>query len=91
MVFKMRECTFSSSAVWRRNSADHQPGRDEPGAVAAMLQNTADAMPCPDARSHGELRGSPALDGGAPQVCTGGAGYNSFNGRGQINALTAVS
>ena len=27
----------------------------------------------------------------APQVCTGGAGYNSFNGHGQVNALGAVS
>ena len=32
----------------------------------------------------------PAVDNGAPQVCTGGAGYNSFNGHGQVNALTAV-
>ena len=33
----------------------------------------------------------PAVDSGAPQVCTGGAGYNSFNGHGQVNALTAVT
>ena len=33
----------------------------------------------------------PALDGGAAQVCTGGAGHNSFNGHGQVNALTAVT
>jgi hypothetical protein len=28
--------------------------------------------------------------GGAPQTCTGGPSYNSFNGHGQVNALTAV-
>ena len=33
----------------------------------------------------------PAVDNGAPQVCQGGTGYNSFNGKGQVNALTAVS
>jgi hypothetical protein len=32
----------------------------------------------------------PAVDNGAPQVCTGGTGYNSFNGRGQVNSLSAV-
>jgi hypothetical protein len=32
----------------------------------------------------------PAVDNGAPQVCTGGPAYNSFNGAGQINALSAV-
>jgi len=32
----------------------------------------------------------PAVDNGAPQVWQGGASYNSFNGHGQINALSAV-
>jgi len=64
-------------------------GVKSPGAVAAMLQNTADPMPCPSDMS--VYAPFPAVDGGAPQVCTGGAGYNSFSGKGQINALTAVS
>jgi subtilisin family serine protease len=59
------------------------------GAVAAMLQNTADPMPCPSDLSVYAF--FPAVDGGAPQVCTGDVDYNSFNGHGQINALTAVS
>jgi hypothetical protein len=33
----------------------------------------------------------PAVDNGAPQVCQGGMGYNSFNGHGQVNALSAVT
>ena len=66
-------------------------GVTNPGAVASMLQNTADPMPCPTPAQMANYAAFPALDGGAPQVCTGGAGYNSFNGKGQINALTAVS
>jgi subtilisin family serine protease len=54
------------------------------GAVAAMLQNTADPMACPP---------SP-FDPGPPFIfaatCVGGAGYNGFYGKGQVNALTAV-
>ena len=60
-----------------------------PGAVAAALQGTADPVACPaDVSMYAFF---PALDGGAPQVCTGGAGYNSFSGHGQVNALTAVT
>ncbi len=33
----------------------------------------------------------PAVDNGAPQVCQGGIGSNSFNGKGQVNALSAVT
>jgi subtilisin family serine protease len=54
------------------------------GAVAAMLQNTADPMACPP---------NP-FDPGPPFIfaatCVGGAGYNGFYGHGQINALSAV-
>lgn len=58
------------------------------GAVAAIIDNTADAMACPaDASIYAFF---PAVDNGAPQACQGGAGYNSFNGHGQINALAAV-
>jgi subtilisin family serine protease len=60
-----------------------------PGAIAANLQNTADPIACPPDLSIYDF--FPAVDNGAPQVCQGGAGYNSFNGHGQVNALTAVS
>jgi lantibiotic leader peptide-processing serine protease len=60
-----------------------------PGAIAAKLANTADPIACPSDLSIYAF--FPAIDNGAPQVCTGGAGYNSFNGHGQVNALTAVT
>ncbi len=60
-----------------------------PSAVAAMMENTADPMSCPPDLSIYAF--FPAVDNGAPQVCTGGAGHTSFYGAGQINALTAVS
>jgi subtilisin family serine protease len=63
-------------------------GPTSPGAVEARLDNTADGLPCPADPSIYAF--FPALDNGAPQVCTGGTGYNSFNGHGQVNALTAV-
>jgi subtilisin family serine protease len=59
-----------------------------PGAVVAMLKNTADPMACPADMSIYDP--FPSFSNGAPQVCTGGPGYNSFNGHGQVNALTAV-
>jgi subtilisin family serine protease len=64
-------------------------GITNPGAVAAMLQNTADPIDCPpDLPIYAPF---PAVDNGAPQVCQGALGYNSFNGHGQINALSAVT
>jgi subtilisin family serine protease len=59
-----------------------------PNVAAARLQNTADPLACPADTSIYDF--FPAVDNGAPQVCQGGAGYNSFNGHGQVNALTAV-
>ncbi|HEV8193369.1 MAG TPA: S8 family serine peptidase [Ktedonobacterales bacterium] len=58
------------------------------GAVTARLENTADAMACPDTAMYAFF---PALDNGAPQVCQGETGYNGFNGHGQVNALAAVT
>ncbi len=63
-------------------------GTTSPGAVAAKINNTADPMACPDTSIYAPF---PALDNGAPQVCQGGTGYNSFNGHGQVNALSAVT
>ncbi|HEX2697544.1 MAG TPA: S8 family serine peptidase, partial [Anaerolineales bacterium] len=64
-------------------------GTTSPGAVTARLTNTADPLDCPSDISIYAF--FPALDNGAPQACTGSTGYNSFNGHGQINALTAVT
>ena len=62
------------------------PGMSANG-VAAMLLNTADPIACPDVAQYGFF---PSVNNDAPQVCTGGPAYNSFNGHGQVNALTAV-
>lgn len=64
-------------------------GVTSPGAVAARLFNTADPLACPPDLSIYAF--FPAVDNGAPQVCQGSTGYNSFNGHGQLNALSAVS
>jgi subtilisin family serine protease len=64
-------------------------GVSSPGAIAAKVSNTADPLACPADLSIYSF--FPSQSNGAPQVCSGGPGYNSFNGHGQINALTAVS
>jgi subtilisin family serine protease len=64
-------------------------GVTSPGAVAATLQNTADKMDCPTNMTM--YANFPALDNGAPQICQGDLDYNSFNGHGQVNALSAIT
>jgi subtilisin family serine protease len=63
-------------------------GVTSPGAISARLGSTADPVACPSDMSIYAF--FPAVDNGAPQVCTGGAGYNSFSGSGQVNALSAI-
>jgi lantibiotic leader peptide-processing serine protease len=63
-------------------------GVKNPGVVASRITGTADGLACPaDMSIYAPF---PAVDNGAPQVCTGGVGYNSFNGHGQVNALRAI-
>src|SRR5438105_4166003 len=63
-----------------------------PGAVAALISQTADPQPCPSAAEQAALSASfPSLDTGGPQVCQGGLGHNSWYGDGQVNALSAVT
>jgi len=64
-------------------------GITSPGAIAAKLRNTADPIDCPPDLSIYAF--FPSVNNGAPQVCQGALGYNSFNGKGQINALSAVT
>ena len=64
-------------------------GITSPGAVAAKLQGTADPIDCPTDLSIYAF--FPSVNNGAPQVCQGALPYNSFNGHGQINALSAVT
>ncbi len=63
-------------------------GIRNPGTIAAKIENTADPLACPPDLSIYAF--FPAVDNGAPQVCQGGTSYNSFNGHGQVNALSAV-
>ncbi|TMF68869.1 MAG: hypothetical protein E6I13_09790 [Chloroflexi bacterium] len=67
-------------------------GITEPGRVQARINNTADPKACPSAAEVVALYAFfPSLSNGAPQQCQGGAGYNSWYGHGQVNALSAVS
>jgi subtilisin family serine protease len=60
-------------------------------SVQSVIQSTADPIGCPASYTTPvNYTAFPAVDNGAPQVCTGGTGYNSFNGHGQVNALSAV-
>jgi subtilisin family serine protease len=65
-------------------------GITSPGAVTARIDNTADAISCPTPTVLALYAPFPAVDGGAAQTCQGGAGYNSWYGHGQVNALHAV-
>jgi subtilisin family serine protease len=77
-----------------------QNGKMRPGSVAAYMQQTADAQPCP---TELPLTGAPGSTrantpyanttrpDGSPQECQGGESYNSWYGSGQINALRAVT
>jgi subtilisin family serine protease len=66
-------------------------GITNPGQVQARVNNTADSMPCPTSDEVALYAPYPSVSNGAAQQCTGGAGYNSWFGHGQVNALAAVS
>jgi len=58
------------------------------GALAAALQQATNPIPCPsDTSAYDPF---PAVDGGAPQTCQGGAGLNGWYGSGEVDALQAV-
>ena len=66
-------------------------GVTRPGAVAARIANTASPISCPDAATLALYAPFPSVNNDAPQQCTGGPGYNSWYGQGEVNALAAVS
>ena len=68
----------------REHRASGRPVRSRPGS---RTRPTRSACP-PDLSIYAFF---PAVDNGAPQNCQGGTGSNSFNGHGQINALSAVT
>jgi lantibiotic leader peptide-processing serine protease len=51
-----------------------QNGKLRPGQVEAIIQQTADPLPCPP----------------EPTTCQGGDGYNGWYGHGRVNALRAI-
>ena len=61
------------------------------GRMTAMLTQTADSIACPDAATLALSAPFPQDSNGAPQACTGGAGYNSWYGHGEVNALSAIT
>jgi subtilisin family serine protease len=62
-------------------------GPMQPGQLQALINRTADPLPCPDGPFRFPFAPRPSGD---PQVCQGGMGYNSFYGHGQVNAFEAV-
>jgi subtilisin family serine protease len=62
-----------------------------PGRVASMITQTADPIACPDPATLALYAPFPSFSNGAPQTCSGGEGYNSWYGHGQVNALSAVT
>ena len=71
-------------------------GKMNPGQVTAYLDQTADPQPCPATLPATGFSGLPysfftSVSNNAPQTCTGGTGYNSWYGHGQVDALNAVT
>jgi subtilisin family serine protease len=60
-------------------------GKMPTGKVQAIIDQTADPMPCPPNPFN------PGGTGAYLATCQGGDGYNGFYGHGQVNALNAVT
>jgi lantibiotic leader peptide-processing serine protease len=61
-----------------------------PGTVASYLQQTADPQACPDELPPG-YAAILGFNSGLPQECQGGSGSNSWYGKGEVDALNAVT
>jgi len=66
-------------------------GRVKPGQIAATVQLTADPVSCPIPTTVSLYAFFPSQNNGAPQACQGSSGSNSWYGKGQVNALSAVT
>ncbi|MFL6130406.1 MAG: S8 family peptidase [Mycobacteriales bacterium] len=66
-----------------------QNGKMRPGSVEALLLQTSDQQPCPETLPPGYEAFTQTS--GEPQSCTGGPGQTSWYGKGQVNALRAVT
>jgi lantibiotic leader peptide-processing serine protease len=72
------------------NANTPQNGKLRPNQVKAYLDQTADPQPCPGVFPTGYLA-ILGVDDRQVQSCQGGAGYNSWYGKGQVNAFNAVT
>lgn len=61
------------------------------GRMTSRLTQTADSIACPDAATLALYAPFPQDSNDEPQSCTGGAGYNSWYGHGEVNALSAIT
>jgi lantibiotic leader peptide-processing serine protease len=66
-------------------------GNLSPGRVASLIGQTADPIACPDAATLALYAPFPQESNGEPQSCQGGAGSNSWYGKGEVNALSALA
>jgi len=66
-------------------------GVTSPGSIDAILEQSATAIACPTPEVLALYAPFTSTANGAPQTCQGGAGYNSWYGHGEVNALAAVS
>jgi subtilisin family serine protease len=71
------------------DSGSPQNGHLPPGAVQSIIQLSADGTACPTDLT--PYATTPSFSNGAPQECDGGTGYNSWYGKGIVNALSAVT
>jgi len=65
-------------------------GSMNPGQLAAALQQSTNALSCPDAETLALYDDFPQ-NSGAPETCQGGSGHNSWYGSGEVDALKAVN
>ena len=79
------------------DSSSPQNGKMRPGTVAAAVQQSADPQACPTTLPDtNPTNGIPYLavlgvNSGAVQQCQGGPGSNSWYGKGEVDALNAVT
>jgi len=74
------------------NLNNPQNGKMSPERVKAYLDQTVDPQPCPVflPPTYETVFGT-GTESGLFAACQGGPGYNSWYGKGQVNALNAVT
>ena len=75
------------------DSKSPQNGKMRPSQVAAYLQQTADPQVCPTVFPSTPVPylSFTGINSGLVQQCSGGSGYNSWYGNGEVDALNAVT